>query len=46
MKKVAEHGSIAGMKEIPLKWQKVFVTAHDLEFPDHVKMQGYFSKTR
>jgi len=44
MKKVAEHGSVAGMKEIPLKWQKVFVTAHDLEFPDHVKMQAAFQK--
>ena len=44
MKKVAEHGSIAGMKEIPLKWQKIFVTAHDLGYPDHVKMQAAFQK--
>lgn len=44
MKKVAEHGTVAGMKEVPLKWQKIFVTAHDLEFPDHVKMQATFQK--
>ncbi|TSD02644.1 MAG: ribonucleoside-diphosphate reductase alpha chain [Parcubacteria group bacterium Athens0714_16] len=44
MKKIAEHGTVAGIKEVPLKWQKVFVTAHDLEFPDHVKMQAVFQK--
>jgi len=44
MKKVAEHGSVVGIKEVPLKWQKVFVTAHDLEFPDHIKMQAVFQK--
>ena len=44
MKKVAEHGTVAGIKEVPLKWQKVFITAHDLEFPDHIKMQAVFQK--
>ncbi len=44
IKRVAEHGSAAGIKGIPLKWQKIFVTAHDLDFPDHVKMQAAFQK--
>jgi len=44
MRKVAEHGSVVGIKGVPLKWQKIFVTAHDLDFPDHVKMQGAFQK--
>jgi len=44
MKKVAKHGTLAGIKEVPLKWQKVFVTAHDLNFSDHVKMQAAFQK--
>ena len=44
IKKVAEHGTLKGIKEVPLKWQKVFVTAHDLDFPDHIKMQAAFQK--
>jgi ribonucleoside-diphosphate reductase alpha chain len=44
MKKVAERGSILGMKEIPEKIQKVFVTAHDIEPAWHVKMQAAFQK--
>ena len=44
MRKVADHGSVAGIKGVPLKWQKIFVTAHDLDFPDHVKMQSAFQK--
>jgi ribonucleoside-diphosphate reductase alpha chain len=44
MKKVAERGSILGMKEIPEKIQKVFVTAHDIEPHWHVKIQAAFQK--
>lgn len=44
MKKVAVHGTVSGLKEVPLKWQKIFVTAHDLEYPEHVKMQAAFQK--
>ncbi len=44
IKRVAEHGSVVGVKGVPLKWQKVFVTAHDLDYPDHVKMQAAFQK--
>ena len=44
MKKVAEHGTVKGLKDVPLKWQNIFVTAHDLEYPDHIKMQATFQK--
>lgn len=44
MKKVAEHGSARGIKEIPLKWQKIFVTAHDITPEWHMKMQAAFQK--
>ena len=44
MRKVAEHGTVVGIKEVPVKWQKIFVTAHDLEFSDHVKIQAAFQK--
>lgn len=44
MKKIATRGSIQGMKEIPEKIQKIFVTAHDIEPEWHVKMQAAFQK--
>ena len=44
MRKVAEHGSAQGIKEIPLKWQKIFVTAHDIAPEWHMKMQSAFQK--
>lgn len=42
MKKVAEKGSVHGVAEIPEKWQKVFVTSHEIEPEFHVKMQSSF----
>lgn len=44
MKKVAQHGSAQGVKEIPVKWQKVFMTAHDITPEWHMKMQAAFQK--
>ena len=40
----ANHGSVQGLDEVPLKWQKVFVVAHDIAPQDHVLMQAAFQK--
>ena len=44
MKSVAEKGSVMHTHEVPDKWKKIFVTAHDLCFEDHIKMQAVFQK--
>lgn len=45
MKKIAENkGSVRGLKEVPEKWQRVFVTAHDASPDWHVKMQAAFQE--
>jgi ribonucleoside-diphosphate reductase alpha chain len=44
MKRVAEHGSIQSIKEIPEKIRKIFVTSHDIEPEWHIKMQAAFQK--
>lgn len=38
------HGSIAGLPEVPEKWQKVFAVAHDITPEWHVKIQAAFQK--
>ena len=43
-KKVMEHGSVNGIEEVPVEWQKVFVTAGEIEPQWHVKMQAAFQK--
>lgn len=40
----ANHGSVQGLSEVPLKWQKVFVVAHDITPDWHVKIQSSFQK--
>lgn len=40
----ANHGSVQGLIEVPSKWQKVFVVAHDIAPKDHVLMQASFQK--
>lgn len=42
MDAVAEHGSVRGLAEVPTYWQRVFVTAHEVEPEWHVKTQAAF----
>jgi len=44
MAKVAEKGNVHGLEEVPEKWQKVFVTAHEITPDWHVRMQGAWQK--
>ncbi len=38
------HGSARGLQEIPERWQRVFVTAHDVAPEWHVRMQAAFQQ--
>lgn len=40
----ANNGSVQGLAEVPVKWQKVFVVAHDISPKWHVKIQAAFQK--
>lgn len=44
MERVAEHGSIADMKEIPEDVRRVFVTAHDISPEWHIRIQAAFQR--
>lgn len=44
IEKVANHGTIQEIKEIPSKIKKLFVTAHDISPEDHINMQIVFQK--
>ncbi len=44
MEKISEHGTVQGIEEVPAKWRRVFVTAHDIDPEWHVKMQAAFQK--
>ena len=41
---LANHGSARGIPQIPERWQKVFVTAHDVAPEWHVRMQAAFQR--
>ncbi len=41
---IASQGTLSKIKGVPVKVRKIFVTAHELEFKDHVKMQAAFQK--
>ena len=42
--KVMEHGSVRGLDDVPKEWQKIFITAPEIDPIIHVKMQAAFQK--
>ena len=44
MQRIAEHGTLHGIDEIPADIRNYFVTAHDISPEMHVKMQAAFQK--
>ena len=44
MARVAETGSVHGIEEVPVEWQKILVTAHEITPEWHVKMQAAWQK--
>jgi ribonucleoside-diphosphate reductase alpha chain len=44
MKKIAEHGHLQNLEELPEKVRRIFVTAHEIAPEDHIRMQAAFQK--
>jgi ribonucleoside-diphosphate reductase alpha chain len=44
MEKIAETGSCQGLADVPEKWQKIFVTSHEISPEWDVKIQAAFQK--
>ncbi|UCG77535.1 MAG: adenosylcobalamin-dependent ribonucleoside-diphosphate reductase [Nitrospirota bacterium] len=41
---VMEHGTLKGVKKVPEKIKRLFMTAHELHYKDHIEMQAAFQK--
>jgi len=44
VRKIGKKNSIQDIEEIPKKWKKLFITAHDIGPEWHIKMQAAFQK--
>lgn len=44
MERVAKEGTLKNCPEVPEKWKKIFVCAHDIQPEWHVKIQAAFQK--
>jgi ribonucleoside-diphosphate reductase alpha chain len=44
MEEIAQNGHLNHLPEVPEKFRKLFVTAHDILPEDHIRMQGAFQK--
>jgi len=44
MQRIAEHGTVSDMEEIPESVRRVFVTAHDITPEVHIEMQAGFQR--
>ncbi|MCK9295655.1 MAG: vitamin B12-dependent ribonucleotide reductase [Desulfobulbaceae bacterium] len=45
IKKVSYSGSVQGIEEIPLKYRRIFETAHDISPRNHIDIQAAFQKS-
>ena len=45
IKKISYSGSVQGIEEIPLKYRRVFETAHDISPKNHIDIQAAFQKS-
>lgn len=42
--KVVQNGTVKGMKEVPRDIRRLFKTAHEIPFEDHIEMQACFQR--
>jgi ribonucleoside-diphosphate reductase alpha chain len=45
IREIAKNGGVQGLDEVPMKYQHIFKTAHDISPLNHVKMQAIFQKS-